>query len=488
MIISLKISIGLIICVAIIFISGCNVGRAYTAPDTVADSNKKFAYETKGYQKNIEPNELDKWWLNFSDKVTNKLVFEALENNYDLQASTYRLLQSRALLTEATAATMPSVNYQLSGERSKRSFNFGGTGRFSTLNTTFTHNLSVTYVLDIFGKLRHAKRAAYEEFISSQYNRSALINSLIASVITTRVNISTLQKRLDIAKANTQSRQQTLEIVERRYEKGLVSPVDLRLARENYAASKSLEPPLELSYKKALLGLDTLLARVPGETKTMVRTLPELPDLSPVPVGMPVSLLDRRPDLKAAEHALKAANERIGVSMAQLYPDLTFTGLYGFTDDSIENIYQQDETEIYSAIGSLAQPIFNAGQLRAQVDASKARFEELALQYAKTVSNALSEVEEALISDKLLQQQYVYAKQQLDEALAAEDLSKQRYQRGVETILTVLESQRRRRIAEEQLAILKSQLWINRVNLFLALGGDWIGEIQNEQIEVSYDK
>jgi outer membrane protein TolC len=202
--------------------------------------------------------------------------------------------------------------------------------------------------------------------------------------------------------------------------------------------------------------------------------------LAGVPIGLPASLLDRRPDVVAAELSLRAANEQIGVSIAQLYPDLTLTGNVGRSADRWRDIWI-DETEIYSAILRLAQPIFKGGQLLVRVDAAKARYAELAANYANTVLVALKEVEDALISEQLLQMQLEHVQVRLTEALAAENLSRQRYQRGVEGILTVLESERRRRIAENELAILKGRIWTTRVNLFLALGGDWDYQEQSEE-------
>jgi multidrug efflux system outer membrane protein len=188
---------------------------------------------------------------------------------------------------------------------------------------------------------------------------------------------------------------------------------------------------------------------------------------------MPASLLDRRPDVRAAEFMLRAANERIGVSIAQLYPDLNIMANFGYSGDTVEEIFQQDETEMYLAIMSLAQPIFRGGQIRAQIHAAEARYAELAANYAGTVLAAMREVEDALITEQMLQTQLKHTRVQFREASAAEELSKQRYERGVEGILTVLESERRRRISEQEVTILKGRIWTNRVNLFLALGGDW---------------
>ncbi len=201
--------------------------------------------------------------------------------------------------------------------------------------------------------------------------------------------------------------------------------------------------------------------------------------MQPVSIGLPAALLDRRPDVRAAELALRAANERIGISIAQLFPDLTLSAGIGRSADTWEDIWT-DKTETYSALFILTQPIFKGGQLKAQVEAAKARYEELLANYSATVLTAIREVEDALAGDQLLQIQLKHAQRRFTEAKAAEQLSKQRYQTGVDPILTVLETERRRRIAEEAVAILKGQIWTTRVNLFLALGGDWADEQEAE--------
>jgi NodT family efflux transporter outer membrane factor (OMF) lipoprotein len=459
-------------------LAGCNIGPKYSRPPTEADTSDGYFHLGKNNQ---DPNELannDNWWRHFGDPVTTKLVTQALTNNYNLKAAAARVIQATERLAQTKGRQLPDVSYNFSRSRNKTSFNFGG-GRFENLSTTYTQDLSVVYILDLFGKLKHSEQAAWADMLAAQANEQALINSIIAIVINTRVDIATIQRRLDIARANTESRRKTLEIVERRYKQGLVGPVDVRLARENLAAAKTLEPGIEMSLITAHNALDVLLALRPGTSPDLPQTLADLPDLESVPVGLPASLLDRRPDVRAAELALRAANERLGVSIAQLYPDLTLTGNYGFTGDHFEDIFMR-EAEIYSAIFRVAQPIFKGGQLRAQVRGAEARYAELAADYCGTVLTALKEVEDALASEQLLQSQLNYAQNQLIEAQAAENLSRQRYQRGVEGILTVLETERRRRIAEELLVILKGRIWTTRVNLFLALGGDWT---QNEQIE-----
>jgi multidrug efflux system outer membrane protein len=456
--------------------AGCMVGPDYSRPETLADTPDGFYNAGKHDEDVNDFAPVDKWWESFGDPVTAEMVREALDNNYDLKAAAARVLQSQAMLAETRGLQWPDVSYNLNRDRSKRSFNFGGFaggGRFTVMTTTWSHDITANYILDLFGKLKRSERAAWADMLAAETNEQVLINSIIASVVNSRINIAILQRRLDIARANTTSRQKTLEIVERRYAQGLVGPVDIRLARENLAASKALEPSIELSLITARHALDVLLARRPGSSEELTKTLSDLPVLEKIPIGLPASLLDRRPDVKAAEFTLMAANERIGVSIANLFPDLALTGTFGYSGDTMEEIFKYDYTEMYAAIFGLVQPIFRGGQIKAQIDAAKARYEEQAANYAGIVLNAIREVEDALITEQMLQAQLEQSQIRLTEAKAAEDLSRQRYQSGVEGILAVLESERRSRIAEEELTVLKGQIWNSRVNLYLALGGDW---------------
>jgi NodT family efflux transporter outer membrane factor (OMF) lipoprotein len=474
---------GLFLVFSFAIFPGCAVGPDYSRPETPAETSDTYFNAGTHEQDVNDFADADRWWDRFGDPTTAELVRQAIENNYDLKAAAARVLQAQAALAEMRGRQWPDVSYNLSRDRSKRSFNLGagpfGGGRFSVMSTTWSQDITVNYVLDLFGKLKHSERAAWADMLASEASEQALTNSIIAGVINSRINIATIQRRLSIARANTESRQRTQEIVERRYSQGLVGPVDIRLARENLAAAKAAEPAVELSLITAHHALDVLLARPPGSSENLPETLEDLPDLEPVPIGVPARLLDRRPDVKAAELALRSANERIGVSIAQLYPDLTLTANYGASADRWRDIWES-YSETYALLMRLAQPIFKGGQIRAQIDAAKARYAELAANYAGTVLTAMREVEDALVSEQMLQNQLQHTERRLQEAKAAEELSKQRYQQGLTGFLVVLETERRRRIAEEQLTILKGQIWTARVNLYLALGGDW----DNQQEEI----
>ena len=469
-----------ILCAVCFALSGCMVGPKYQRPATIADIAQKYIYAGEHIQDVNDPNWIGMWWRRFADATTTELVEQALKNNNELHAAAARVLWAEALLAEAKGGHWPQLTYNFTRSRGKTSFNFGG-GRFSNINTTFTQDFSVSYVLDLFGKLKRMERAAWADMLATRANGQALVNVVISNVVKARAEIATLQNSLAIAQANTSNWQKNLEIIERRYNRGLVGPVDVRLARENLAASKAAEITVEMALATAQNSLDVILGRQPGSSGRLPGTLAELPDLSPVPVGLPAALLDRRPDVRAAELTLEAANEQIGVSIAQMFPDLTLTGTVGRSADRWRDIWLH-EAEIYSTALKVAAPIFKGGQLKARVEADKARFEELAANYAQTVLTAMREVEDALVREKLRQKRMKHLQLRFTEAVASEKLASERYLRGVERLVTVLEAERRKRIAENELNDIKGKLWSGRVDLFMALGGDWtdnLKEVEN---------
>ncbi|MHC4517376.1 MAG: efflux transporter outer membrane subunit [Planctomycetota bacterium] len=484
---------------------GCLIGPDYERPETMAETATQFIHAKEDARETGELPAVGRWWESFGDPVTADLVREVLESNYDLKAAAARVLQSQAALAQARGQLLPDVSYSIGRDRSKRYFDFGGGGdslfitdpntgvpigeipgiggAFSPLTTTWNHGVSVSYLVDLWGKLRRSERAAWADMLAAEANQEALVNSLVATVIQARIDIAMAQRRLAIAKANTESRQRTFDITERRYRGGLVGPVDVRLARANLESARAQEPAVELSLAMARHALDVLVGRQPGVSPDLPEQLPPMPTLEAVPVGVPAALLDRRPDVRAAEFSLRAANEQIGASMAQLYPDLTLTGSYGASSSRFEDIWDRD-FEIYSAITGLAAPIWKGGQIRAQIRRARARYAELAAAYAGVVLKAMQEVEDALTAQQLLQVQVEHTRLQYEESQAAEELSRRRYERGVESLLTVLEAERTRRIAEEQLTIVEGQIWTTRVTLHLALGGDWVGPEPTEKLMV----
>ena len=225
----------------VVLAAGCKMGPDYERPPTMAESAQGYHYSDQEVtDANAIYQEIEPWWRHFGDPVITELVEEALENNLDLKASAARMLESEALLAQARGQRLPEVSYGANRDRSKFYFN-SPFGRMSFLSTTWGHQLSISYVTDLFGKLRRAEEASWRQFLASEADRQALMHAIIAQVVRTRTQIATQQKQLAIARDNTSSWRTTLAAVERRYNQGLVDSLDVRLARENLDSTQVTE-------------------------------------------------------------------------------------------------------------------------------------------------------------------------------------------------------------------------------------------------------
>jgi multidrug efflux system outer membrane protein len=264
------------------------VGPDYSRPTTAAGTSSAFVWAGEHNQDVNDIDSIDSWWQGFGDPTTADLVRQALENNYDIKAAAARVLQAQAALAEARGRRLPDVSYGINRDRSKRSFTFGsgafgGGGRLSIMSTTWSQDISIAYILDLFGRLKRTQRAAWADMFAAQAAEQALINSIIATVVTARIDIATLQKRLAIAKANIQSRQDTLQIVERRYRRGVGAAVEVRLARENLEAAKVLEPSIELQPRPIMPSM-SFSAKDPANRNTCLGLWPSCQTWTPSPL------------------------------------------------------------------------------------------------------------------------------------------------------------------------------------------------------------
>ncbi len=461
------------------FAAGCTLGPNPERPVTAADQAETFAFAPKvavSEQPAVSP-----WWRSFGDEATTELVELALANNTDLQAAAARVLQAEAGMKKAGGARLLQVGYDAGVQRQKMSFVLPGAGRREIFSTTYSYDFTVAWQADLFGRLKRTQQAAWANLLAEEAAREAVVHSLVAAVVRARVAIAILERAEAVTRGISASWQSTLKTVERRYRNGLADAVDLHLARENYASAQAASAVIEGQLGQARLALDVLIGRRPGSGPVLPDTLADLPSLEPVPLGLPVDLLDRRPDLRQAEMRLAAATYGVGAALATLYPDLSLTGSAGGRSDTLENLISVDGL-IYNAVANLVGPLFTGGQRRADVDVARARSEEAVAIYAGAVLQALREVGDALVLEQASEQNLQYTNQRVSEARAADRLAKQRYQRGVASLLTVLETERRMRLAEQAIVTATADVWTARIDLFLALGGDWGTEPQDSGI------
>ncbi len=453
-------------------LAGCTLGPDPERPQTAADTAATF---TNAQDAEAPDEALAPWWTRFGDPTTTELVELALKNNTDLHVAAARLLEAEAAWGQSRSTLWPQVDYNLSGSRTKTSFVLPEVGRKTIFSTTYSGGIGVSYQLDLFGKLKRTRQGAWANLLAEHAARETVEHSVIAGVVRARVQVATAQHAQTIAEDIRTSWERTLATIERRYRSGLVGAVDLHLARENLAATQAAEVQLEASEKLARHALDVLIGERPGSGEALPDTLPELPDLGPVPAGIPAALLDRRPDLIRAEMQLSASTYGIGAALANLYPSLTLTGSGGTTSDSLSDLINIDSV-VYNTVAGIVGPIFSGGARRAEVEAARARADAAGAAYAGVVLNALKEVEDALVSDQANAKRLEHTTRRLAEAQSADSLARERYSRGVEPFLKVLETERRLKSAEEAMITTRADTWNTRINLFLALGGDWTPE------------
>jgi len=453
-----------------LLMAGCTVGPDYERPVTAVTAAESFEWLPEEWA-GADPNLTVGWWRRFDDPVTNELVQQALEHNTDLLAAAAAVERSRAFLTVAHGARLPEADLGFNRTRQKLSFNFPA-GRESFVAEGYTLDLGISYMVDVFGKLRRAEHAAEYDLFAVENNRQALAHAVVSQVVQTRIQAATQQRLLEINEQTIANWGEALEIIEQRYRQGLSPAVDVYIAKENLANAKAQKALVEQSLITTLHNLDVLCGRAPETTQELAKTLPPLPDLSPVPAGIPAGLLDRRPDVRAVEMQLAAATERVGVSIAQMYPDLTLTASGGYAADHFRDLLRS-ETEVYSFVLNAFAPVFQGGRLKAGVEAAEASAKEAAAKYSGVVLNAMREVEDALVRQQKLSERIEHLTERVTQAQEAERLANQRYLEGIDKFLLVLETERRRRLAENELALAQGDLWGARVQLFLALGGDW---------------
>ena len=453
---------------------GCTLGPDPQRPLTVIDQAERFAHAPEDVPE-ASPSEVEPWWRSFADDATSQLVEEALTANTDLRAAAARVLEAQAQLRGARGARWPEATVGAGASRTKNSFTLPEIGRVATFSTTYSTSLDISYQTDLFGRLKRTQEAAWADLLAQEAGRQTVVHSVIAEVVRARAQLSTRTRAVHLARETRDSWAETLETTERRFRSGLTEALNLRLARENLASAEAGLVLAKQQLAQTRLGLDVLLGRRPGTGEAPSELLAPLPDLEPVPLGLPVDLLDRRPDLRQAEMRFAAATSRIGVALANLFPSLSLAGSLGSNSDTLSDLLSS-ETVVYNALANLVAPIFNAGQRRAEVAATRARAEQAAASYAGAILTALREVEDALIRDRAAGERLVHLDTQVTEARAAKDIADARYRRGVLPLLQLLETERRLRQAETSLVNAQSDTWNTRVDLFLALGGDWTAE------------
>ncbi|MDX8410404.1 MAG: efflux transporter outer membrane subunit [Mariprofundaceae bacterium] len=412
----------------------------------------------------------DRGWLaDFDDERLESLVSEALSSNHDLAASAARLAAARQQARIAGAARLPEINLGLNAARSKRAPS-GLSASSARAVTSYGLDATLSWEADVWGRIRAGSQAATKDFEAARADWRAARLSLAAEVARDWFTLVEAQAQERLALRTLTSFRQSLEVVEGRYRAGLATALDFRLARENAATAKANLAGRRLERDSAARVLEVLLGRFPSSA---IEATPSPPRLNrAVPAGLPSDLLARRPDLVASEKRLAASGWRVAEARRARLPSLTLTATGGTASDSLRNLLDWDFL-VWSIVSGLTQPLFTAGRLSAEQALAEARDREALELYAQTVLNALREVESSLAAESYLFEQERALANAAAEAGQASDLALERYGRGLSDMVTLLVAQRRAFDAESAHLRTARERLVNRVNLYLALGGDF---------------
>lgn len=419
----------------------------------------------------VESPSLDEWWTEFSAPSLNSAVSKALTANPDLVIAAERLSAAAAQSRIDGADLFPSVNVTSGGAKQRQNFVGlpipGGSGVLVSRSRSFNLNLAASWELDLWGRVRSGKKAAIATLQASAADLEAARQSIAGQTAKAWIQAVASGRQWQLAEDTAANYEDTAEKVRSRYERGTRSSLDLRLAINSASAARAQALNWSTQHKRAARVLKTLL----GDYPTSAFPLEDLPELSQSPPGLlPADLLERRPDLAAAERRVAAAAQRYKQARASLLPRVSLTASGGRVSNEISDLLDHNFS-VWSLAGNLAQPVFQGGRLIAGVDLSAAREREAAAAYVKTALQAFAEVESALSDDgelKELENERLEAERQSAAALA---LAEQRYERGLSEFIAVLESQRRAFNDASMVIQARQRRLENRIDLHLALGG-----------------
>jgi len=417
-----------------------------------------------------------KWFEVFKDEKLQELIRSALERNYDLRDAVARVEEARASLGITRSNQFPTFGAGGSVDINRLSRD-GATPIPAALLPSQNRNFGsaalqlLSFEVDIWGRLRRATEAARANLLSAQEYRQAVVTTLVSDVATAYLTLRELDYTLDISQRTLQTRQESLALTKSRQTGGVSTLLDLRQAEQLVYTAAQTIPGIEQQIEQKENQISLLLGENPGSVPRG-KSFTEQGFPPEVPAGLPSALLERRPDIRAAEQDLIAANAEIGVARAAYFPQLSLSGALGGTSTQLSSLFSGPHST-WSLVPQVTQPIFTAGRIKSNVRLTQAERDRALIRYEKTIQTAFTEVSDALIAH-----QRVRESREKQEALvgALEDrlrLAYLRYRGGVDTQLNALDADRDLFQAQLNLAGIRLEEILTVVQLYKALGGGW---------------
>lgn len=410
------------------------------------------------------------WWKQFNDPVLDALIQRAAANNLDLRIAVARLHESRALLSGSKADQFPTIDTNVNYTRS-RGQQPGFSDQRST-TTTYQAGFDASWELDLFGGVRRSVEASGADLGASE---AALHNaqvSLLAEVARNYFELRGSQLRLDIARRDIESQQQTVHLTDLRQQLGSGSEQDVASAKARLAAVQAQLPLLQTQASASEFRLAVLLGERPGELDIDVSPKSFTPIAISLPIGDAGDVLSRRPDVRMAEREYAAATARIGVAKADFFPHITLGGFLGFLSGR-SNDFGGPATRAWSLAPSISWPGLNVQRVRANLHASEARADAAQANYQQSVLLAIEDIDNAVTGFNQQRVRVDRLIEQGTQSKRAADLARVRYQEGATSFLELLDAERTQLAAEDDLAQAEAAINTRAVALYKALGGGW---------------
>jgi multidrug efflux system outer membrane protein len=453
----------------IVVLPACMVGPHYQRPEIPAPPQHRFL-EGPAEAESIA--DLP-WWEITKDPQLVALIREAIASNLDLRTATARVEESRAVAGVAKSYLFPSAGVT-AGYTGQQASRLSQPSQASAADKTYQNwdgGLVLSWEIDLFGRIRREKEAAFASYLATEQGRRAVLITLVADVASSYLLLRELDLQLETARRTVASNDETVRFYERRLKGGVSNRLEVDQAVANRARTAAAIPDIERQIAINEDALCLLLGRVPGPIE---RGAPLDDQYLPpqVPAGLPAALLERRPDVVAAEQLLVAANANVGAAKALFFPTISLTGLLGGVSKELGDITKSDAT-VWNLSPGLFQPLFQGGRIRRNYEAAQARFEQALAQYRKAALNGYREAADAIISFHKLGEQMVELEKGVSALRDAAKLSRSRYDAGLASYLEILIADQYLFDQEILLARTRGSEHRALVQLYRALGGGW---------------
>lgn len=446
---------------------------------TELSSKYENSYSDNKIQNNLSLDVLSNWWLVLEDDTLTQLINLSLNNNKSLQEVRARVNEARAALGISQAELLPWLDSNNGWERKKTSDNSSNP---SGIANAYKLGIDASWEIDIFGGNQYKVEAATADLQTQHAQLHSAWVTLTSEVAINYLSLRTLQERLSIAEANLALQEDTVQLLQSKYNNGLIDGLALNQAKYTASQTKSTIPTIKISIEETLNNLAVLTGQLPGSLEKSLIGKKSLPNINEmIYVGIPAETLRQRPDIQAAEYQLEAQIARTKSARADLKPKLILFGSIGLESISSGSLLSAG-SKGFSISPQISFPIFHAGAIRKNIKVQSAKEEQYLAAYENTILNAVAEVRNALTAINQETEKNISLEEGVQTASLALEISQEKYNNGLIDFQNVLDAQRALLSLEDQYAVSKGQKISNLVGLFKALGGGW-EPLTSEQVK-----